>query len=1809
MKQTAHTVRVVPWLLLLAQIFTLFPKPVFAIAALPTEKNEPEVISARSAAPFLPTLTLTNAKVSQVANTISGKAFLDYDAEGFFNPTYSNARPAVDVGVAGVTVTAYDVNNNVVGTAVTTAPEGKYTMSVTGSAPYRVEFTNIPDGYVPGMTTVSSMSNATNPPLTEFTAGPRVQVVVNDSEKNVNIALVDPIKYCQDDPQIATSCYVNGDPLGGGNAGASDALVSFGYHYKGTTPKPEHLGLGSEMGATWGLAYQRNSNTLFAAAFMKRHAGLGPLGVGGIYKVDMSGDAPLVEPFVDLTALGVGTGDDPRQPGDLTPTTTTPTHDPHVFDAVGKMAFGDMDISEDDQTLWVVSLNDRALNEVHIGLPAEVPTAAEITKHPIPNPGCSNGDFRPWGTKVERGKVYVGVVCSAETSQNAADLHAYVLLHDPAGAVANFTSIFDFDLTYERGYVSKDQIDAEWRPWIQSWDELDNPKVGEGPVGGQLIYPQPILSDIEFDETGAMILGLMDRFGNQFGTNNYSPNENDKELYRGVNVGDMLRACLVNGKYVLENNASCGGVTSEGADSNPGQGPGGGEFYWQDMYPVDENVNNGVHEETMLGGVALLPGSGEVMSVLFDPVNSFRSGGVGWFNSTTGRRDRAYEIFEQDAGGPTATFGKAIGLGDLEVMCERAPFELGNRVWLDVNANGIQEPDEPPISGVLVQLYRPGIGLDGEPGTADDELPVASATTDESGDYYFYEDDFDDPVESDELGIINFNNGELLPNVEYEIRLDRPADFASGGPLDELTLTEVNDSAATVTGSDLNDSDGEYVTNPAGSPPGSWPTIRFTTGGPGVSDHTHDFGFVAPITRVAIGNRIWNDNGQGTNNGILEIDEAGIDGVSVALYRLGQTPGKDAPTATTTTGGGGFYQFDNLRPGRYTVHIPTSNFGAGQPLEGFATCTGAGVDETTDQNGDENGQDAGVAGGISSNLFELQSGAEPTGEEQSNYTGALADADVNFTADFCFFPPAERVAVGNRVWIDDGAGGGGVDNGILDGSEAGVDEVALELYRCGVQAGVGTPVANTTSFGGGFYQFDNLIQGSYYVHVPSANFAPTQPLFNYVSSTGQGADEELDQDADENGVDTLPTLGISSNCFELQPNSETIEEDQSNYAGQWDDDNVNFTADFGFVLLTERTAIGNLVWIDPNNNGIFEPDLGEAGLSGIEVNLYAGDPLSGTLVLSTQTDGDGHYLFDDLPGGSYSLCIPNSEFLPGSLLFGATSSTPQGGDVASDEDADENGQNSATAAGICSTVIDLQPDSEPANEQGQPLYTGAHDDDNVNMTVDFGFVRPVLSLGNLIWDDLNDDGLYNNGEVGIDGVLLNLYMDLNTTGNVDPFEMFSPVLTTTTEGGGLYLFRNLAPGIYVVELDPTNFVAGGPLNGYISSDAAPAGTVGDYEPAPDPDDEEGPNGNSIDNDDNGVNIASVIRSYEITLRLHQEPVAEELDNDPSTPDDSENLTLDFGLYRPFSLGNRVWHDLNNNGQIDAGEPGLPNVQVSLFLSDGKTQADTLFTDANGYYRFDALRAGSYLVENVENNFVPNREFSGALLGFRSSTPDENDPNSDGDSRDNGIGSVPDATLGIRSGPVTLGLGATEPTAEIDLVAKANPQGTDDRFGNMTVDFGYFMPASLGDLVWLDENRNGLQEVNETVVPGVKVELCTFDENGDPIFELVDADGNPVPAQTTDENGEYLFANLLPGEYCVQFTPPDGYQLTSLNQGDDAADSDVDPNTLRTAPLTINSGNQLLTLDAGLVLVPTALDEDDSLDTLRKVFLPLLSIPK
>ena len=82
-------------------------------------------------------------------------------------------------------------------------------------------------------------------------------------------------------------------------------------------------------------------------------------------------------------------------------------------------------------------------------------------------------------------------------------------------------------------------------------------------------------------------------------------------------------------------------------------------------------------------------------------------------------------------------------------------------------------------------------------------------------------------------------------------------------------------------------------------------------------------------------------------------------------------------------------------------------------------------------------------------------------------------------------------------------------------------------------------------------------------------------------------------------------------------------------------------------------------------------------------------------------------------------------------------------------------------------------------------------------------------------------------------------------------------------------------------------------------------------------------------------------------------------------------------------------------------------------------------------------------------------------------------------------------------------------------------------------------AAIGDTVWFDEDQDGIQDAGEPGIPGVTV-------------NLLDCSNVQVATMTTDANGYYLFAGLLPGDYKVEFVAPEGYVITAQNQGSDVA---------------------------------------------------------
>lgn len=114
-----------------------------------------------------------------------------------------------------------------------------------------------------------------------------------------------------------------------------------------------------------------------------------------------------------------------------------------------------------------------------------------------------------------------------------------------------------------------------------------------------------------------------------------------------------------------------------------------------------------------------------------------------------------------------------------------------------------------------------------------------------------------------------------------------------------------------------------------------------------------------------------------------------------------------------------------------------------------------------------------------------------------------------------------------------------------------------------------------------------------------------------------------------------------------------------------------------------------------------------------------------------------------------------------------------------------------------------------------------------------------------------------------------------------------------------------------------------------------------------------------------------------------------------------------------------------------------------------------------------------------------------------------------------------------------------------------------------------LKASLGDYVWFDENGNGIQDNGEPGVEGVNVALLDENEN---FIELTQ----------TDSNGYYLFSDLDPGTYIVNFEAPEGFDFTIKGAGSDIEkDSNVNLSSGNTDPITLSAGQTRLDIDAGL----------------------------
>jgi len=217
------------------------------------------------------------------------------------------------------------------------------------------------------------------------------------------------------------------------------------------------------------------------------------------------------------------------------------------------------------------------------------------------------------------------------------------------------------------------------------------------------------------------------------------------------------------------------------------------------------------------------------------------------------------------------------------------------------------------------------------------------------------------------------------------------------------------------------------------------------------------------------------------------------------------------------------------------------------------------------------------------------------------------------------------MSIGNRVWLDNGAGGNG-NNGQFDANEQAVSGVALALYDM-----TNTLIATTTTDIDGYYRFTGLISSTYTVQVAPINFQSGGQLAGYLSTTGIENGDTIDSTAasSDNGIDdTNPAAnGINSNVIALALGTEPTGEEIS--GGTDSTTHSNMTVDFGFI----QHDWGDL----PHGNAVDSPsyntlDHGAPALAGpshiIVPGLYLGT------VVDAEMDGqpDGTAEGDDTEG-------------------------------------------------------------------------------------------------------------------------------------------------------------------------------------------------------------------------------------------------------------------------------------------------------------------------------------------------------------------------------------------------------------------------------------------------------------------------------------------------------------------------------------------------------------------------------------------------
>jgi len=205
-----------------------------------------------------------------------------------------------------------------------------------------------------------------------------------------------------------------------------------------------------------------------------------------------------------------------------------------------------------------------------------------------------------------------------------------------------------------------------------------------------------------------------------------------------------------------------------------------------------------------------------------------------------------------------------------------------------------------------------------------------------------------------------------------------------------------------------------------------------------------------------------------------------------------------------------------------------------------------------------------------------------------------------------------------------------------------------------------------------------------------------------------------------------------------------------------------------------------------------------------------------------------------------------------------------------------------------------------------------------------------------------------------------------------------------------------------------------------------------------------------------------------------------------------------------SVGNFIWYDENRNGVQDVSERGVPGVCVSLVDAQSGEILSNSTSDSNGYYGFNVSPGKAVY---VALKLPPGTAIS--ALG--------NSPISDHDVvEENGIKT---ATLHPNGNDFSLDVGIIW-ESEIPTIPSVGKGGLIKRS------------------VWVDSNRNGIQDEGEKPIPGIQVNLYAAET--DELLAITRTDENGVFQFEVDPATQY-YLNVLP-DLGAYFTQPDEEEI-------------------------------------------------------------------